>query len=82
MIFELVSNTLSAMTLGFTSGILVSVLAIAQFHVTVELPCSIQLPTVTLAIVFGCSILSLVAGARYGTQALYNKNIASILKGQ
>lgn len=41
MIFELVSNTLSAMTLGFTSGILVSVLAIAQFHVTVELPCSI-----------------------------------------
>jgi ABC-type antimicrobial peptide transport system permease subunit len=29
MIYELVSNTLSAMTIGYTSGILVSYLAIA-----------------------------------------------------
>ena len=33
--YEMISNTLSAMSLGYTSGILVSILAIAQFHVLV-----------------------------------------------
>ncbi len=38
MVYELVSNTLSAMTLGLISGIIVSCLSIAQFYTLVELP--------------------------------------------
>lgn len=81
MILELVSNTLSAMTLGYTSGILVSCLAIAQFYVTVELPVAIALPYSTMNVVGICAICSLVFGAKYGTSALFSRNIASILKG-
>jgi hypothetical protein len=81
MIYELISNTLSAMTLGYTSGIIVSCLAIAQFYVTVELPVRINLPYSTMVVVGICAILSLILGAKYGTSALFSRNIASILKG-
>ena len=81
MIFELISNTLSAMTLGYISGIVVSCLAIAQFYVTVELPVEIALPYPTMIVVGVCAILSLILGAKYGTSALFSRNIASILKG-
>lgn len=81
MVYELISNTLSAMTIGYSSGILVSILAIAQFHVTVELPLQVNLPQGMLMAVGICAIGSLVLGAKYGTTTLYKKNIASILKG-
>ena len=81
MIYELISNTLSAMTLGYTSGIIVSCLAIAQFYVTAELPLIINLPYSTLVVVGFCAILSLILGAKFGTHALFSRNIASILKG-
>lgn len=81
MVYELISNTLSAMTIGYSSGILVSILAIAQFHVTVELPLQVNLPQGMLMAVGICAIGSLVLGAKYGTVTLYKKNIASILKG-
>lgn len=81
MVYELISNTLSAMTIGYSSGILVSILAIAQFHVTVELPLQVNLPQGMLLAVGICAIGSLVLGAKYGTVTLYKKNIASILKG-
>jgi ABC-type antimicrobial peptide transport system permease subunit len=38
MVYELVANTVSAMCLGFTSGIIVSCLSIASLYTTVELP--------------------------------------------
>jgi len=81
MVYELVSNTLSAMTLGYGSGVLVSCLAIAQFYTLVELPLKVSLPFGTMGIVGVCAILSLAAGAKFGTSALFSRNIASILKG-
>ena len=41
MIYELIANTLSAMTLGYISGVIVSCIAIAQFHTFAELPIKI-----------------------------------------
>lgn len=81
MIYELVSNTLSAMTIGYTSGILVSYLAIAQFYTTVELPITLDLPYYTMGVVGFCALISLVVGAKFGTTVLFKRNIASILKG-
>lgn len=81
MIYELISNVLSAITLGYASGIVVSCLAIAQFYVTVELPIKINLPYETMGIVGFCAVASLLLGAKYGTSALFSRNIASILKG-
>lgn len=82
MVHEMVSNTISAMILGYSSGILISLLSIAQFHIIVELPISIELPLTTMAIVGVSALVSLFFGAKYGTSILYQKNIASILKGQ
>lgn len=76
MIYELVSNTLSAMTLGYICGIVVSVFAIAQFHTLVELPLRIRLPMGTICVVGMCALLSLIAGSKYGTQELFARNIA------
>lgn len=81
MVYELISNVLSAITLGYASGIVVSCLAIAQFYVTVELPIKVYLPYETMGVVFFCAIGSLLFGAKYGTSALFSRNIASILKG-
>ena len=81
MVYELVSNTLSAMTLGYGAGIIVSCLSIAQFYILVELPFKVSLPYTTMWVVGGCAILSLMAGAKFGTSALFSRNIASILKG-
>lgn len=81
MIYELVSNTLSAMTLGYSSGIIVSCIAIAQFHTLVELPLKFTLPLQTFVIVGICAVMSLIAGGKFGTSALFQRNIASILKG-
>jgi predicted lysophospholipase L1 biosynthesis ABC-type transport system permease subunit len=81
MVYELVSNTISAMTLGYISGIVVSVLAIAQFHTLVELPLRITFPYGTMAIVGACALTSLAFGSKFGTSELFSRNIASILKG-
>ena len=81
MVYELISNTLSAMTLCYLSGLIVSVLAIAQFHTLVELPLKVELPYNTMVVVGICALLSLIAGAKYGTSELFSRNIASILKG-
>lgn len=81
MIYELVSNTLSAITLGYISGIVTSVLAIANIHTYTEMPFKINLPYATMGIVFVCGMLSLMIGARYGTVELFTRSIASILKG-
>ena len=79
--FEMISNTLSAMTLGYASGIIVSVLSIAQFYILVELPLKITLPWWHMGVLGAGAILSMIAGARYGTAAFQKKNISSILKG-
>ena len=81
MVYELVANTISAMALGLVEGILVSCLSIASFYTFVELPLTVELPYTTIAIVNVCAIVSLVAGAKFGTKTLFSRNIASILKG-
>ena len=81
MVYELVANTASAMTLGFTEGVIVSCLSIASFYTMVELPLAISLPYGTMIVVAGCAISSLAAGAKFGTSSLFSRNIASILKG-
>jgi len=81
MVYELISNTLSAITLGFITGTIVAALSIAQFYTMVELPLRLLLPTTTMAIVGICAVISLVAGSIYGTTELFSRNIASILKG-
>ena len=81
MIYELIASTLAAMVLGFSAGVIVSLLGIAQFHIIVELPMQAELPWMTIAVVFFFSILSLIAGGRYGTSILFQRSIASILKG-
>jgi hypothetical protein len=81
MVYELVANTISAMLLGVIEGILVSCLSIASFYTFVELPLEIELPYATIMIVTICAVVSLVAGAKFGTTTLFSRNIASILKG-
>jgi hypothetical protein len=81
MVYELVANTISAMVLGAIEGILVSCLSIASFYTFVELPLEIELPYATIMVVTVCAVVSLVAGAKFGTTALFSRNIASILKG-
>jgi ABC-type antimicrobial peptide transport system permease subunit len=71
--YEMISNTLSAMTLGYVSGIIVSVLSIAQFHILVEMPLSITLPWWHMAVLGAGAILSMITGARYGTAAFQKK---------
>ena len=63
MIYELTATTFAAMVLGFASGILVSVLAVAQFHIIVELPMEIEIPINTMAILFVFAVFSLYFGA-------------------
>lgn len=79
--YEMISNTLSAMTLGYTSGIFVSVLSIAQFYILVELPLTIELPRTQMIILGVGAIISMIAGGRFGTMSFSKKNISSILKG-
>ena len=81
IVYELVSTTLSAITLGYVCGIIVSVLSIAIFHIIVELPMKVNLPTTLLIQLFFFAIASMIAGAKYGTSVLFKKNIAGILKG-
>ena len=81
MVYELTVSTLAAMLLGFASGVAVSILAVATFHIIVELPLQVELPLATMAVVFIFSLMSLVAGGRYGASTLFKRNIASILKG-
>ena len=73
---------MAAITLGYVCGIIVSVLSVAIFHIIVELPMKMQLPILTLAQIFIFAIASMIAGARYGTAILFQKNISQILKGQ
>lgn len=82
MVYELASNTLSAITLGYGSGICVSMLSIAQFHITIELPLTIRLPYQTMIVVGAAALISLVMGTHYGTKILYQRSIANILKGK
>jgi len=65
----MISNTLSAMTLGYGSGILVSLLSIAQFYLLVELPLHITFPKRNMLIVGVGAILSMIIGAKYGTSS-------------
>lgn len=44
LVYELMANTLSSITLGFCSGFLVSILAISLFYIIVELPFKLALP--------------------------------------
>ena len=81
MVYELMVSTLAAMLLGFVSGVVVSILAVATFHIIVELPLQVELPLSTMGVVFVFSLMSLVAGGRYGASTLFKRNIASILKG-
>ena len=81
MIYELIANTLSAMTLGYISGVVVSCIAIAQFYTFAELPIRVSLPLYTFVIVGISAFISLVVGAKLGTKVLFLRNIASILKG-
>ena len=81
MIYELIANTLSAMTLGYISGVVVSCIAIAQFYTFAELPIRVSLPFYTFVIVGISAFVSLVVGAKFGTKILFLRNIASILKG-
>jgi len=81
MIYELIANTLSAMTLGYISGVIVTCIAIAQFYTFAELPMKVALPVFMLVVVGIFAFLSLAAGAKFGTRALFLRNIASILKG-
>ena len=81
MIYELIANTLAAMILGIISGTLVSILAIRLFYTIVELPFEVELPLQTMAVLFLFTVFSLFFGAKYGTSAVYRKNIAQILKG-
>jgi hypothetical protein len=67
MVFELVANTLSAMTIGYATGVLVSVLALAQAHILVELPLQVKLPYDQIIILGILILVSLVFGARFGT---------------
>jgi ABC-type antimicrobial peptide transport system permease subunit len=67
MIFELVANTLSAMTIGYSTGIMVSVLALAQSYILVELPLVVKLPYKTFVVLGVCILVSLIAGAKFGT---------------
>ena len=76
MIYELIANTLAAMVLGLMSGIIVSILAIRLFYTIVELPFEVELPLQTMAILFLFTLMSLFLGAKYGTSAVYSKNIA------
>ena len=81
IVYELIATTMAAITLGYICGIIVSVLSIAIFHIIVELPMKVQLPTMTLIQIFIFAIMSMVFGAKYGTAILFKKNIAGILKG-
>jgi len=84
MIYELISNTFAAMFFGFAVGMAVSVLTIAQFHIVVELPLVYSwsmFPLHQMMATLICATVSLYIGARYGTQILYDKNIATTLKG-
>lgn len=81
MVYELCANTASAMALGFTEGVIVSCLSIASFYTMVELPLAVTLPYTTMSVVAVCAVCSLAAGAKFGTSALFSRNIASILKG-
>ena len=82
MTVEMVSNTMSAILLGYASGIIVSLLTVAQFHIFIELPLTLQLPVAPLIAVGIAATVSMVLGARIGTSMLYGKTISSILKGQ
>ena len=71
MVYELVASTMAAVFLGYASGVVVSFLGIAQFHIIVELPMKAELPWNQMAVVFVFSIISLIFGGRYGTSLLF-----------
>lgn len=81
MVYEMVSNTLASLTLGFFAGITVTVLTVAQLHLVVELPFSVSLPIKPYIGVCSLAIFSMVMGGKYGTSVLYSKNISQTLKG-
>ena len=81
IVYELIATTMAAITLGYVVGIIVSMLSIAIFHIIVELPMKVQLPWMQLVQIFVFAIVSMIAGAKYGTTVLFRNNIAKILKG-
>jgi len=81
MVYEMVSNTIASLALGFFCGISVTLLTIAQFHLIVELPFKPQIDVLPFFGVCACAVVSMIMGAKYGTTILYSKNISKILKG-
>jgi hypothetical protein len=82
MTIEMVSNTMSAVLIGYGSGLFVSLLTVAQFHIFIELPIELTLPVSPLIGVAVAATFSMILGAKIGTSILYGKTISSILKGQ
>jgi len=81
VIYELIANTLSAITLGYISGYIVSYLAIAQFYTFAELPIKIELPIAMMILIGVFALASLAFGTKVGTTSLLNRSIATTLKG-
>lgn len=82
MMMEMFANTFSAILLGYITGIAISLLTVAQFHIFVELPVVFAVPLTPLVGVGVAALVSMIAGAKIGTSILYGKSISSILKGQ
>ena len=81
MIYEAISNNLSSIILGFLIGVIIAVSLISQFLLFLELPFKLVLPYRLFGLVAVLSLLTMGLGAYLGTRQLYNKQIASILKG-
>ena len=73
MVYEMISNTLAALTMGYASGAFVSSLQIALFYLIVELPLSVKFPVAPFVSVGITGVFTMIVGAKYGTSLLYNK---------
>lgn len=81
IIYEMIANTLSAMTLGYFSGVIVASITIAQYYTFAELPFKLELPYVMMFTIGVFALASLAFGTRIGTNILRNRSIATILQG-
>ena len=77
----MIANTLAALTMGYISGFSISILQVAQFHIIVELPLTVDLPKLPFIAVAVFGLCTMIMGAKYGTSLLYSKQISQILKG-
>ena len=82
MVYEMVSNSLASLTMGYLTGTFVSVLQMALFYLITELPLKIQFPVKPFLSVGLAGVITMYLGAKFGTQILFQKQISQILKGQ